>query len=289
VNGRLYVPEVWFTDEYAERRKKCGMPEGLQFQTKIQIAVQLLEEQMRRALLPSRRIGCDSFFGTSGWFRDTVAGWGKLYLAEIQSDILLWPATENEEEKAQAVSAIGKREGTEWELEVLAEDSKGPIVAEVSVQRVRENRDNKPVKELWLIIRRLETGKLKYYLSNAPADIACEELKAALLMRWPIEQCFEDGKRYLGMDHYEHRSWKSWHRHMLYVFLALLFLLRVRLALKKTPTLKLPQVQRLLIATFKHRRLDRSQAAMILKYYTYRNHRAYLAHRKRWLVEKLRL
>jgi SRSO17 transposase len=52
-------------------------------------------------------------------------------------------------------------------------------------------------------------------------------------MRWPIEQCFEDGKKYLGMDHYEHRSWQSWNRHMLYVFLALLFLLRVRLKFKK--------------------------------------------------------
>ena len=120
---------------------------------------------------------------------------------------------------------------------VLAEGSKGPIVAEVSLQRVRQNRDNRPGEELWLIIRRLETGKLKYYLSNAPQDIAPEELKAVLLMRWPIEQCFEDGKKYLGMDHYEHRTWKSWHRHMLHVFLALHFLLRVRLALKK----KLPR------------------------------------------------
>ena len=54
-------------------------------------------------------------------------------------------------------------------------------------------------------------------------------------MRWPIEQCFEDGKKYLGMDHYEHRGWPTWHRHMTYVILALLFLLRLRLRLKKTP------------------------------------------------------
>jgi SRSO17 transposase len=30
------------------------------------------------------------------------------------------------------------------------------------------------------------------------------------------------------MDHYELRSWQGWHRHMLYVFLAMLFLLEVR-------------------------------------------------------------
>ena len=116
---------------------------------------------------------------------------------------------------------------------ILAEGSKGPIVAEVSIRRVRDNREGKPGQELWLIIRRFEGGRLKYYLSNAPEDIDVEELKGALMRRWPIEQCFEEGKKYLGMDHYEHRSWQSWSRHMLYVFLALLFLLRVRLKFKK--------------------------------------------------------
>ena len=104
VDGQLYVPEVWFTDDYAERRKKCGMPEGLEFQTKIQIAVRLLEEQNRRGLLAAQWIGCDSFFGTSGWFRDTVAGWGKLYLAEIRYNNLLWPTTAGtDEQKAQVL------------------------------------------------------------------------------------------------------------------------------------------------------------------------------------------
>ena len=237
VDRGLFVPEVWFTGDYAERRKKCRMPENLQFQTKIQIAASLLERQIRKGLLPSRWIGCDSFFGTSKHFRDTVAGWGKLYLAEIKSNILLWPAVDtaqSAEQKAQAVSQIAVSDNTEWERVVLAEGAKGPIVAEVSIQRVRENDEKGEAgKELWLVIRRLETGKLKYYLSNAPEDIPPEELKRALLMRWPIEQCFEDGKRYLGMDHYEHRSWNSWHRHMVYVFLAQLFLLRIRLASKK--------------------------------------------------------
>ena len=52
-------------------------------------------------------------------------------------------------------------------------------------------------------------------------------------MRWPIEQCFEEGKSHLGMGDYEHRSWPAWHRHMTYVFLGLHFLLRLRLDNKK--------------------------------------------------------
>jgi len=35
------------------------------------------------------------------------------------------------------------------------------------------------------------------------------------------------------MDRYEHRSWPAWHRHMIYVFLALHFLLRLRIKFKK--------------------------------------------------------
>ena len=47
---------------------------------------------------------------------------------------------------------------------------------------------------------------LKFAISNAPKDISHLELAKASTMRWPIEQCFEDGKSYLGMDHYGHRS-----------------------------------------------------------------------------------
>ena len=211
------------------------MPKNLKFQSKLQIAASLLEQQIGRGLLPSRWIGCDSFFGVSRHFRDTVAGWGKLYLAEIKCYILLrLPGDTAEKRQAQSVSQIAKSEDTEWERVVLAEGSKGPIVAQVSIQRVRENEQKGQAgQELWLVIRRFEGGKVKFYFSSAPEDIPHEELKRALLMRWPIEQCFEDGKRYLGMDHYEHRNRKSWHRHMLYVFLAQLFLLRIRLRFKK--------------------------------------------------------
>ena len=70
-------------------------------------------------------------------------------------------------------------------------------------------------------------------ISNAPKEISLSDMVKASAMRWPIEQCFQEGKGQLGMDCYEHRSWPAWHRHMAYVFLALHFLLRMRLLLKK--------------------------------------------------------
>jgi SRSO17 transposase len=76
-------------------------------------------------------------------------------------------------------------------------------------------------------------GQIKYALSDAPEDIPLSEMCQASTMRWPIEQCFQDGKSQLEMDQYEHRSWPAWHRHMTYVFLAMHFLLRLRIEYKK--------------------------------------------------------
>ena len=118
----------------------------------------------------------------------------------------------------------------------MAEGSKGPIIAKVARIRVYLSRDGLPEEQpLWLFIRRNSDGQQKYALSNAPEDIPFSELCTASTMRWPIEQCFKEGKDQIGMDHYEHRSWPAWHRHMIYVFLALHFLLRLRIRFKKKP------------------------------------------------------
>ena len=121
-----------------------------------------------------------------------------------------------------------------WTPVVLAEGAKGPIRAEVACLRVTPAQGGLPrATPVWLFLRRLEDGQVKYAFSNAPADTPLAALCRAATLRWPIEQCFQDGKSQVGMDHYEHRSWPAWHRHMLYVFLALHFLLRPRLQFKK--------------------------------------------------------
>ena len=55
--------------------------------------------------------------------------------------------------------------------------------------------------------------------------------------RWAIEQCFEEGKTELGMDHYAVRKYAGWHHHMLMTMLAHFFLWRLKLRLgKKSPS-----------------------------------------------------
>lgn len=86
---------------------------------------------------------------------------------------------------------------------------------------------------VWLYIRRYANGRIKYSLCDAPGNTPVEVLHRVATMRWPIEQCFEECKSHLGMGHYETRSCKAWHRHMLFVMMARLFTLILRIRFKK--------------------------------------------------------
>jgi hypothetical protein len=48
------------------------------------------------------------------------------------------------------------------------------------------------------------------------------------LTRWSIEQCFEECKKHLGMDHYEVRTWQGWRRHILMTLIAHLLVIKLR-------------------------------------------------------------
>jgi len=136
--------------------------------------------------------------------------------------------------KAKSVSEIAAYKSLGWKSVVVAEGAKGPIVAKVARIQVYLARAGLPVGDRhWLFLRKNADGQIKYAICNAPKQISIAALIKASTMRWPIEQCFQEGKSHLGMDCYEHRSWPAWHRHMIYVFLALHFLLRLRLKFKK--------------------------------------------------------
>jgi len=133
-----------------------------------------------------------------------------------------------------AVSEIAHDPSLAWETVTITEGAKGPIKAQVARLRVIESRDRLPGRQYWLFLRRsLSDQKIKYAFSNSPANTQLKEMIRVSLLRWPIEQCFQEGKSEIGMDHYEHRSWPAWHRHMTFVFLAQLFLLRLRHHFKK--------------------------------------------------------
>ena len=50
IEGQLFMPEDWFDDDHADKRKACGVPRELKSQTKPEIGLDLL----RRAVQAGR-------------------------------------------------------------------------------------------------------------------------------------------------------------------------------------------------------------------------------------------
>ena len=84
VDCRLYLPEKWFGEAYAERREKCHIPEDVEFQTKVQIAGDLIEKARKSGRFPAKWLGCDATFGSSHEFLDKV-GKEYWYFAQVRS------------------------------------------------------------------------------------------------------------------------------------------------------------------------------------------------------------
>jgi SRSO17 transposase len=253
LTSQLYMPATWFSEEYDERRKFNLVPADLEFQTKPQIALALIKKIAATGLFPAKWIGCDATFGSDSNFLKSlpqemyhfagIRSNTKVFLEKPEVGLPPYKGRGPKPKKIkilagqpgpQAVVKIAHATDTRWTTVILAEGSKGPIVAEVRALRVYLSKKGLPEEnDCWLFIRRSQDGQIKYAISNAPKDIPFSELCEAATMRWPIEQCFEEGKSHLGMGDYEHRSWPAWHRHMTYVFLSLHFLLRLRLDNKK--------------------------------------------------------
>jgi hypothetical protein len=105
-------------------------------------------------------------------------------------------------------------------------------------------------------------------------------------VRWAIEQCFEETKTELGMDHYEVRKYPGWHHQMLTCMLAHFFLWHLQIrSEKKAPALTVSQVRRLLEVVLPLKVFHADEVLQLIAGMQQRQHRAYLSHRKRRLHE----
>ena len=237
LDSRLYLPQCWFGPAYAERRRRCRIPEEVVFHTKPELALGLLQLLLATQQFGGRWITCDCSFGNNEAFLEQLPN-DCYYLGEIACTRKVWPkacaAQQPLEQAGCTVEHLLKIRGLmNWQTHRIAEGEKGPLVAAFARLRVYLSPDRTPESERWLLLRNDANQQIKYALSNAPQETPMGELVRVSGARWPIERCFQEGKSELGLDHYEHRSWTAWHRHTRLVFLAQLFLLRLQLKFKK--------------------------------------------------------
>jgi len=254
VGLRLFLPEDWCAD--ADRRAVVGVPEAIAYRPKWAVAL----DEIDRVRASGGRFGCvlaDAEYGKAAEFRAGLAERRLAYAVGIPPTQKVYPAdvalahperkatgrprkhpvpsapsvpvAELIEARPDAFRTISWRAGT-----------KGPLKAAFAAVRVRvadgpvaARAQHLPGEEAWLVGERRATGERKYYLSNLPPDVSLEVLATLIKARWICEQTHQQLKDELGLDHFEGRSWRGLHHHVLLCQLAFAFLQHLRLGGKK--------------------------------------------------------
>jgi SRSO17 transposase len=226
---RLYLPDDWAVD--GERRRKAGVPEDICFKTKPEIAL----DQLRWACEASLARGVvlmDPGYGNDAKLRMSTTALGLIYVAGIQSNILVWaPGSEPRpgrkppqrgrwrepdliSVKELALSLPAKA----WDTVKWREGTADWLSSRFARVRVRAGHRHEltalPPEE-WLLVEwpKGEDAPTKYWLSTLPRDISFRELVDIAKLRWRIERDYQELKQEVGLGHYEGRGWRGFHHH----------------------------------------------------------------------------
>jgi SRSO17 transposase len=234
LDRRLYLPEDWCDDP--GRRNKAKVPPEISFQTKSELAIDMLEHAWAQGV-PVRWVAGDEVYGDATSLRDGVIEHKGLYVLAVSRTTPVWaerlavespgqpwtgrPRTRRrlapggpKASRAEVVARAWRED--RWQRFAVAEGEKGPRIYDWACQRVIESRDGLPGPEAWLLVRRSasDPADMAYFLSNAPLDTSLVDMAKVAATRYVVEQCIEEAKGETGLDEYEVRHWHSWHRHI---------------------------------------------------------------------------
>jgi SRSO17 transposase len=245
LDRRLFLPQEWAGA--ATRRQEAGVPEGVVFRTKPELALEMLTAAVAEGT-PFRWVGGDSVYGDSPTFVQGVRQLGKWYVVDTSADARVWteqPRVIPPEQRPKAGRGgrpctqplvVGEARRVDevvaalpakaWRRVTVAEGSQGPRVYEYAEVWVWFSEEGRPGPQERLLVRRsvAQEPELKYHRSNAPAGVGLEKLASVRGTRWTIEEDIQSGKGECGLDEYETRGWVGWHHHTALSVLALAFL-----------------------------------------------------------------
>jgi SRSO17 transposase len=94
LDRRLYLPESWFAEDHQTLWQDCQIPDEIAFQTKHDLAAELVEKIMTSGRIRASWVVCDEGYGDSPAFLQRLDATGLWYLAEVPRDTKVWPLLE---------------------------------------------------------------------------------------------------------------------------------------------------------------------------------------------------
>ena len=243
VDGALYLPERWFSDNYAQQRTKVGLPETIHFQTKPQLGLEMIK-RARANGLPFEAVAMDDLYGRNNTLRSELNAANIEYYGDILANTRVYL---DQPEVVYSLTKHGKprkhpriQGARPYEVRQLLQHSdlerahitlrpneRGFLRAEFARLPVWTIHKNLPRQE-WLLIRQ-DANRTTYVLSNASQDNSLASMARRKSHRYFIERSNQDAKTELGWDEFQAIKYHAWQHHLALTILASWFVADTRL------------------------------------------------------------
>ena len=212
VGARVYLPRDWAADP--QRRAAAGVPETVVFQTKPQLAVDILAELDTAGVLPPWVTG-DEVYGRDPALRAFCEDRDVGYVLGVPCS---FPVVLTSGRKVRADQALKLVPATAWNRASCGSGSKGDRTYAWAWIATASPRHH-------LLVRRNLTDPIDqaYFSCHVPQDraVTLGILVTVAGMRWPVEEDFQVGKDQFGLDHSQVRLYTALTRHLVLTMAAL--------------------------------------------------------------------
>lgn len=280
INTRLFLPDEWVNSP--KRCQKAGIPkEAIVKKTKIELALDMIKESLDVGV-KFGWINADGAYGNSHKFCNTIEDLGQKFVVDIHRDQLVYltepmpfvPELKTRigrpskrfkvnEKPIQVEDYLKELSDEDFKRTKIRKGTKGWIMADVHVKEVwlwhYEGKDALARKRTLLIRKGLGKGApIKYCISNFGINEKNhQEFAFMQAQRHWIERAFEDCKGELGMADYQVRKFNAWYHHQALVMLAMQYVNKNKIELKKDlPLLSVRDVRLNIIATLKEQGVE---------------------------------
>ena len=220
IDRRLYIPEDWMEDK--GRLKEAGVPDKVKFQTKPQMALEMLKEATA-AGVPYTWVTGDCAYGDCGYIRQWLESQKKCYVMCVSGKEYIW---DQEEFKQKSVASILRDlPDNGWFEASCGDGAKGPRLYDWQAFEIEPWGRPRGWKRV-MLVRRSKTDKtdLRAHICYGPTGTPDEKFIEEAGKRWTVESCFQESKSEVGLDQYEVRSYTAWYNHITFSCIALALL-----------------------------------------------------------------
>jgi SRSO17 transposase len=214
IGARQWIPEEQVKDPV--KSLVTGLPPDLRFRTKGQLAIDVLTDAYADGLAFDFICG-DEVYGSCTELRQFLEQRGQAYVLRVASSFMITLAVGTRMTCADAVKTLLKDKDRRWEVRSAGQGSKGERWYAWAWIAAASSRHS------LLVRRHLTTGELAFHYCFVPEGQQASKTRLirSAGLRWPVEEGFEFGKDYFGLDQCQARLYTAIRRHLVLVMAAL--------------------------------------------------------------------